>query len=131
MRSKNADEDTTRVNLGQDVVTTDANGTGVAVRGLDGRGTVIVVLGTPFAADNTIEVLLEESDAVGGTYTPIVGATSGVLTSDVAEVVEIPVDFTALEGFIRPVYANVAGTTPSYEVASIALGVGHVQPADE
>ena len=98
-RSRDADTSTTRKTISQDVVA--ANGAGAAsidIRGLDGRGTILVTIGTPNAADNTIEVQLQESsdDGVGDAFADVAGATTGPRTADVPEVVEIPVDFTAL-----------------------------------
>ncbi len=41
-----------------------------------------------------------------------------------------PVDFNAVEAFMRASYENVAGTGPSYEVAVVAISGSHVLPND-
>lgn len=133
-RSRDADGNTTRKTISQETVSADGAGaTSLDIRGLDGRGVIIVTIGTPNNADNTIEAQLQESsdDGVGDAFADVAGATTGARTSDVPEVVEIPVDFSALERFIQIDFKGVAGTGPAYEVAAIALGVGHTQPADE
>lgn len=130
-RSRNADEATTRKTISQDVVAADGvSATSLDIRGLDGRGVIIMTIGTPNNADNTIEGQLQDS-ADDSSFADVAGATTGPRTADVPEVVEIPVDFTALRRFLQIDFKGVTGTGPDYEVASIALGVGHTQPADE
>lgn len=129
-RSRDADGNTTRKTISQETVTVDAFGSSLDIRGLDGRGVVQVVIGVPANADNTMEAQLQDS-ADDSSFADVAGATTGLRTSDVAEVVEIPVDFSSLRRFIRMSYEQLAGSGPSYQVGNIALGVGHVQPADE
>ncbi len=129
-RAMDLDGRSVRKTVAQSTVTTNAQSGSIDIRGLTGRGILIVVLGTPFNADNTIEVQLQDS-ADDTTFADVTGATSGARTSDTAEVVEIPVDFDAIRRYIRLDYKGVAGTTPSYEVGTVALAGGHTLPADE
>jgi hypothetical protein len=124
---------TRRVVLDQDTVTADAQGSGVDVTDLIGLGLVLVTIGVPANADNTIEAQLQEStdDAAADAYEDIAGATTGIITSDVATVEEIvDVDLDAAEDFIRVSYENVAGTSPSYEVAVVLIAGAQVLPND-
>ena len=65
-RSRNADDDTTRKTISLDTVTADGvSATSLDIRGLDGRGIILVTIGVPNNADNTIEAQLQESSDDG------------------------------------------------------------------
>ncbi len=128
----NVSAGTRRTTLDLRTVTADAQSTGVDVSALIGRGLLLVTIGVPNNADNTIEVQVQEStdDAANDPYADISGATTGLITSDVATVEEIDLDLKAAEEFIRISYEQVAGTGVSYEVACVLIAGGQVLPND-
>lgn len=129
-RKWNVDDVAPRTTIDQDTITADAQSTGVDVTDLAGRGVLLVSIGVPNNADNTIQLVVQESsdDGVADAYADVSGAASGIRTADVAELVEIEVDFDEVEAFLRISYEDVAGTGPSYEVAVVAISSRHVLP---
>lgn len=94
--------------------TTTANGTGVDVTKYEGTALAILDVGTTSGTTPTLDVKLQEADAVGGTYTDIPGAVFAQVAGPAQSIVRIDLD--GRKRAIRGV-ATIGGTTPSFILA--------------
>jgi hypothetical protein len=97
---------------------TTTNGTAVDMGDSDGPVYGIVSIGNSGDASTTIQVKLQESDASGGTYTDVSGATVSLAASATAN--DNTVDI--LKGlrtkqYVRAVVVTAGGGTPSVPIA--------------
>lgn len=87
------------------------NGTGVDVSAYEGQAIALLDVfyesGTP-----TLDVKLQESDTLGGTYTDIVGAAFAQVTTT-SGIQKLAVNLDATKKFVRAT-GTAAGTSPSY-----------------
>jgi len=105
------------------VLTSTTTGTGIAVTGFRSLLAVLTVGAVSAVGDETCDVKLQDSDAVGGTYADITGATFTQITaapSPVTDVTFVEVDLLPRNAFVRAV-ATIAGSTPTF-----AMGVSFV-----
>lgn len=102
--------------------TSTLTGTGVDVSAYE--GVCLAVLNTALGTGTTptLDGKLQSSDAVGGTYADITGATFAQVT-DAADVVEaIPFVVGDAKAFVRFV-GTIAGTTPSFVFGVELIGL--------
>lgn len=105
--------------------TATANGTGIDIRDYVGELAVVLDSAAGTGTSPTMDVKLQDSDAVGGTYTDIAGATfTQVVGAAAAQKIALKVD--NINRFIRAV-ATIGGTTPSFTFSVNALGVKQVR----
>lgn len=102
-------------------VTTTANQTGVDISTYVGEVAVILTSAAGTGTTPTLDVKLQESDAVGGTYTDISGAAFTQVTT-AASVQKINVQVDGLKQFVR-VVDTVSGTTPSFTRGVALVGL--------
>lgn len=91
------------------------NGTGIGTKGYRSMLAILSV-GTVTGTSETLDVKLQESDAVGGTYTDITGATFTQVTdtpSPATDVQFLELDLLPRDAFIRGVF-TIAGTSPVF-----------------
>lgn len=95
-------------------------GTGQDTQKYDGYAQFILTSAAGTGTSPTLDVKLQESDALGSGYTDIAGATFTQVT-DAADASEmIQVDMAARKKYIRAV-GTIAGTTPSFDFAVLAV----------
>lgn len=116
--------------LRPNALTSTTNGTGVDTMGYNSLAAVLEV-GTVSGTSPTLDVKLQESDTLGGTYTDITGATFTQVTASNASQ-KIRLDGLGVGGrkrFIRAV-ATIAGTSPSFACGvELILGRAFRTPA--
>ncbi len=99
------------------------NGTGVDVSTMTGQVVVVLSATNSAGTDPTLDVKLQTSATVGGTYADISGATFTQVTdaADSTEKITLDIDSIATD-FIRCV-GTVGGTsTPTFEYSVVLLG---------
>lgn len=94
---------------------TTTNGTGVDISSYEGVGKATLMLGSVTGTSVTIDVNIQESDTVGGTYTTVTSFTQRTDASDNI-IDEISVDLRSRKAFIRGQVVT-AGTTPSVPIS--------------
>jgi uncharacterized protein YcsI (UPF0317 family) len=100
--------------------TTTANGTGISVKGFT-HLLAILSVGTVTGTTPTLDVKLESSSTVGGTYAAITGATFTQVTgtpSTATATQKVGVSLRGKAGFIRAV-ATIAGTSPVFPASVV------------
>lgn len=102
-------------------VTATANQTGVDISTYVGELAVILTSAAGTGTTPTLDVKLQESDAVGGTYTDISGAAFTQVTT-AASVQKINVQVDGLKQFVR-VVDTVSGTSPSFTRGVALVGL--------
>lgn len=100
-------------------------GTGVDVSAYEGVGRVVLNTAKGTGTTPTLDGKLQDSDAVGGTYADIPGATFTQVTDAADSLQSIAVDVAAAKGFIRFI-GTIAGTTPSFTLGVSFVGVKKV-----
>lgn len=105
--------------------TATVNGTGVDVTQFVGEIAVVLDSAAGTGTSPTMDVKLQDSDAVGGTYADIPGATFTQVVDAVAAQ-KIAVKVGGVNKFIRAV-ATIGGTTPSFTFSVNAVGVKQVR----
>jgi len=105
-----------------DSFTSTNNGTGVDCSGLDGQVVVVLSATNVSGTSPTLDVKLQTSATVGGTYADISGATFTQVTdaADSTEKIVLDVGSVATD-FIRAV-GTLAGTSPVFEYSVALLG---------
>ena len=107
------------------VRTATATGTGIDITDYVGELAVILDSAAGTGTAPTLDVKLQDSDAVGGTYADIAGATfTQVITAAGAQKIAVKVD--AINKFIRAV-GTIGGTGPSFAFSVKAVGVKQVR----
>ena len=97
------------------------NGTGQDVSTFEGMGVALLDVNTESGTTPTLDVKLQESDTVGGTYTDIAGAVFTQVTAG-AVIQSIPVDLSQTKKFVRAV-ATEGGTSPVFAFGVTIRGV--------
>ena len=96
--------------------TSTRTGTGIDVTAYDGNVACIVRSSVGTGTTPTLDFKLQDSDAVGGTYADVTGATATQIT-DAAEgalnTQKIVFNANKVKAFVR-VVGTIAGTTPSF-----------------
>ena len=125
-----------RANVGQDLtvtellplvdVTATAGGTGIDIRQYSGKIAVIFQSAAGTGTTPTLDIKLQDDDAVGGSYGDITGATFTQVT-DGADITEkIVVDADACKAFIRA-HKTIGGTsTPTFGCGVTVVGLTQV-----
>lgn len=98
----------------------DANGTGVDVSALEGHAIAVLEAANVSGTTPTLDVKLQESDTVGGTYTDIAGAAFTQVTT-VAGIQKLALEIQATKKFVRAV-VDVGGTSPVYTCGCYLIG---------
>ena len=125
-----------RANVGQDLtvtellplvdVTATANGTGIDIRQYSGKIAVIFQSAAGSGTNPTLDIHLEDSDAVGGSYVDISGATFTQVTDGADITQKIVVDADAANAFLRAV-KTIGGTdTPTFGCGMTVAGLTQV-----
>lgn len=103
--------------------TSSANGTGIDCSEYEGSVLAMVHSAAGTGTTPTLDVKLQDSDAVGGTYADIPGAVFTQIDDTAGGSIQgIQVDASGAKAFIRAV-ATIAGTTPSFIVGVSVLGL--------
>lgn len=104
-----------------DTFSTTQTGTGVDCSEMTGQVAVILTASNQSGTTPTLDVKLQTSATVGGTYADISGATfTQVTTTDGQEVIVLDIDSIATD-FVRAV-GTLAGTSPVYEYSVSMVG---------
>lgn len=105
------------------VRTSTFTGSAVDVRKYEGKGQVIFTSSAATAGSSpTLNAKLTESDASGGSYTDITGATFTQVTDAADRTQMIPIDFDACKGWVKGV-GTIGGTsTPTFGFAMTIIG---------
>src|SRR3990172_9402642 len=90
----------------------------------DGLAKVIMDVGTVSGTSPTCDFKLTESATSGGTYTDVAGATAAQITATGTR--EINFEVGATKQFIK-VAGTIGGTTPSFTVSELFVGVKKYQ----
>lgn len=104
--------------------TATGNGTGIRV----GKCTHVIVLlnvGTVTGTSPTLDVTLQTSTAVGGTYAAVTGAAFTQVTATPSTATDVAVGIFAVNGqnqFLRAV-ATIGGTSPSFPSCVSFIGI--------
>lgn len=93
-------------------VTVSGNVTGVDVTAYVGKAIIVLTSGAGTGTAPTLDIKLQDSETVGGTYGDIAGAVFAQVTTS-AVALKIAVDVDSAKPFIRVVDA-LSGTTPSF-----------------
>lgn len=103
-------------------VTVDGQSTGIDVGAYDGTGLFILHSAAGSGTNPTLDVKLQESDAVGGTYADISGAAFTQIDDTAGGSLQVlAVDLSAAKQFIR-LDLDVGGTTPGFYCGCTFLG---------
>jgi hypothetical protein len=97
------------------------NGTGQDVSNLEGHAIAILDVTAESGTSPTLDVKLQESDTVGGTYTDIVGAAFTQVTT-VSGLQKLALEIQMTKKFVRAV-GTAGGTSPVYGWGVQLLGV--------
>ena len=111
-------------------VTATGNGTGVDVTQFTGDIAVLLSCKAAGGTSPTLDVKLQDSDAVGGTYTDIPGATFTQVTdagSSAAVLLKITLQVGTVNKFIRAVRTIGGSATPTFLTACSAVGVQQIR----
>lgn len=104
-----------------DTFSTTQTGTGVDCSELTGQVAVILSASNQSGTTPTLDVKLQTSATVDGTYADISGATfTQVTTTDGQQVITLDIDSIATD-FVRAV-GTLAGTSPVYEYSASLVG---------
>lgn len=106
--------------------TASENGTGIDIQEYVGDITAILSSSAGGGTTPTLNAKLQESDTLGGAYTDITGAAFTQVTSASASTQSLTIDANSAKRFIRGV-TTIAGTTPTFDMALIAVGVKQVR----
>lgn len=108
--------------------TSTVTSTGIDVSAYEGSLLVILHSAAGTGTTPTLNGKLQDSDAVGGTYADVPGATF-VEIDDTAggSIQAIAVDLGNVNGFLRFV-GTIAGTTPSFTMGVSVVGLKKYQP---
>lgn len=102
-------------------VTATGNGTGVDVTSFVGQVAVVLTSAAGTGTTPTLDVKLQQSDTLSGTYTDISGATFSQVVA-AASVQKISLNVDSVKPFIR-IVDTVGGTTPSFTRCVSLLGL--------
>lgn len=101
--------------------TATGNGTGADVQARDGDLVLVLDSAAGTGTAPTLDVTVESSDTLGGTYTAITGAAFTRVTTTASQQLLV-ISKDEARRFIRIVY-TLTGTTPSFTFSVNALGV--------
>jgi len=104
------------------VINATATGTGVDVTAYEGVAVAILDTIDGTGTTPTLDVKLQSSDAVGGTYADITGATFTQVTDSGGGIQVIAFVVANAKAFVRAV-ATVTGTTPEFTLSVTFLGM--------
>lgn len=110
-------------------VTATGNGTGVDVTQFTGEIAVLLACKATAGTTPTLDVKLQDSDTLGGTYADISGATFTQVTdagSSAAVLLKIAVKVDSAKNFIRAV-RTAGGTSPAFMTTCVAVGLKQVR----
>lgn len=93
-------------------VTASGNVTGVDITSYVGKAMVVLTSAAGAGTSPTLDVKLQDSATVGGTYADITGAAFAQVTAT-AVALKLTIDVDAAKPFIR-VVDTVSGTSPSF-----------------
>ena len=110
----------TAINLMAGTFTSSGNGSGVDLRGYQGKLKVTLNSGAGGGADHTLDVKLQESDD-NSTWSDISGAAFTQVTNAGPSLQSMSVDPRATKRYIRAV-RTIGGTSPSFGFAVTAVG---------
>lgn len=102
-------------------ITADGNSTGVDVSKYEGLMALILDSAAGTGTTPTLDVKLQHSDTLGGTYTDVAGAAFAQVAGTASRQ-KIVVNSQDLLPFIR-VNRDVGGTTPSFTMSVTALAL--------
>jgi hypothetical protein len=102
-------------------ISADGNSTGVDITKYEGLMAIVLDSAAGSGTAPTLDVKLQHSDAIGGTYTDVAGAAFAQV-SGTASRQKIVVNSQDLLPFIR-VARDVGGTTPSFTMSVVALAL--------
>jgi hypothetical protein len=101
--------------------TATGNGTGADVQARDGDLVLVLDSAAGTGTTPTLDVTVESSDTLGGTYTAITGAAFTRVTTTASQQLLV-ISKDEARRFVRIVY-TLTGTTPSFTFSVNALGV--------
>lgn len=101
--------------------TATGNGTGADVQARDGDLYLVLDSAAGTGTSPTLDVTVESSDTLGGTYTAITGAAFTRVTTTASQQ-SLVISKDEARRFIRIVY-TLGGTTPSFTFSVNAVGV--------
>lgn len=110
-------------------VTATGNETGVDVTQFTGEIAVMLASKATAGTTPTLDVKLQESDTLGGTYTDIAGAVFTQVTnagSSAPVLQKIAVKVDSVKNFIRAV-RTVGGTSPAFMTTCVAVGIRQIR----
>lgn len=101
--------------------TTTTNGTGIDIKDYTGKIKVVLDSAAGTGTSPTLDVKLQESDTVGGTYVDISGAAFTQVVG-ASSLQSIGLEVNDRKRFIRAV-ATIGGTSPSFTSSVNAIGM--------
>ena len=101
--------------------TATGNGTGADLQARDGDLCLVLDSAAGTGTTPTLDVTVESSDTLGGTYTAITGAAFTRVTTTASQQLLV-ISKDEARRFVRIVY-TLTGTTPSFTFSVNALGV--------